>query len=37
MDFVASPEWVEAVHTEVLHEEVSMDNNYIDFDECEVK
>jgi hypothetical protein len=37
MDFVASPEWVEAVHTEELHEEVSMDNNYIDFDECEVK
>jgi hypothetical protein len=36
MDFVASPEWVEAVHTEELHEQVSMDNNYIDFDECEM-
>jgi hypothetical protein len=37
MDFVASPEWVEAVHTEERHEEVTMDNNYIDFDECEMK
>jgi hypothetical protein len=37
MDFVASPEWVEAVHTEERHEEVTMDNNYIDFDECEVR
>jgi hypothetical protein len=37
MDFVASPEWVEAVHTEELREEVTMDNNYIEFDECEVK
>jgi hypothetical protein len=36
MDFVASTEWVEAVHTEELHEQVTMDNNYIDFDECEV-
>jgi hypothetical protein len=36
MDFVASPEWVQAVHTEELHEAVAMDNNYIDFDECEV-
>jgi hypothetical protein len=35
MDFVASPEWLQAVHTEELHEEVQMDNNYIDFDECE--
>jgi hypothetical protein len=35
MDFVASTEWVQAVHTEELHEEVVMDNNYIDFDECE--
>jgi hypothetical protein len=36
MDFVASPEWVQAVHTEERHELVTMDNNYIDFDECEV-
>jgi hypothetical protein len=36
MDFVASPEWVQAVHTEERHENVTMDNNYIDFDECEV-
>jgi hypothetical protein len=35
MDFVASPEWVQALHTDELHEEVTMDNNYIDFDECE--
>jgi hypothetical protein len=35
MDFVASPEWVQAVHTEEIHEQVQMDNNYIDFDECE--
>jgi hypothetical protein len=35
MDFVASPEWVQAVHTEERHEQVKMDNNYIDFDECE--
>ncbi|MDR0596471.1 MAG: DUF1538 domain-containing protein [Clostridiales Family XIII bacterium] len=36
MDFVASPEWVQAVHTAEQHEMVIMDNNYIDFDECEV-
>jgi hypothetical protein len=35
MDFVASPEWVQAVHTDEVHESVIMDNNYIDFDECE--
>jgi hypothetical protein len=35
MDFVASPEWVQAMHTEERREEVTMDNNYIDFDECE--
>jgi hypothetical protein len=35
MDFVASPEWVQAIHAEELHEEMAMDNNYIDFDECE--
>jgi hypothetical protein len=35
MDFVASPEWVQAIHTEELHKQVRMDNNYIDFDECE--
>ncbi|MDR0519780.1 MAG: DUF1538 domain-containing protein [Clostridiales Family XIII bacterium] len=36
MDFVASPEWVQAMHSEEKHAEVTMDNNYIDFDECEV-
>jgi hypothetical protein len=35
MDFVASPEWLQAVHVEERHEQVKMDNNYIDFDECE--
>jgi hypothetical protein len=37
MDFVASSEWVQAVHSEERHEEVRMDNNYIDFDECEAE
>jgi hypothetical protein len=37
MDFVASPEWITAVHEEEVREDVNMDNNYIDFDECEVR
>jgi hypothetical protein len=35
MDFVASPEWITAVHVDEVREDVTMDNNYIDFDECE--
>ena len=34
-EYAASSEWLHEVHSEEIHEEVTADNNYIEFDECE--
>jgi hypothetical protein len=33
MEYVASPEWVELIRNDELHDAILTDNKYIDFDE----
>jgi hypothetical protein len=35
MDYAASPEWAESLENYMVAQNVTADNNYIDFDECE--